>query len=170
MTTKLDWLNNLPPAEAEREFAHCCGATRWARTMAAERPFASADRMQVKATECFLLLEDTDWLEAFSHHPLIGDVESLRAKYAANRTWSTQEQARAMTAADETLEALARGNREYKERFGHIFIVFATGKSADEMLALLNARIHNDAATELRTAAAEQRKITRLRLEKLIAP
>jgi 2-oxo-4-hydroxy-4-carboxy-5-ureidoimidazoline decarboxylase len=136
--------------------------------MVAARPFA--DRVQLLAFADALArdLSRADWLEAFSHHPRIGDVAALREKFAATAAWASQEQRGAAAASDATLEALARGNRTYEERFGYIFIVCATGRSADEMLALLEARLHNDPADELGFAAAEQMKITRLRLEKLL--
>jgi 2-oxo-4-hydroxy-4-carboxy-5-ureidoimidazoline decarboxylase len=115
-------------------------------------------------------LEPKDYLEAFSHHPQIGaDIAELKRKFATTASWSASEQAGAGGAELETLEALRDENRTYFERFGFIFIVCATGKTAAEMLELLRARLPNDPATELRIAAGEQAKITKLRLEKLSA-
>jgi 2-oxo-4-hydroxy-4-carboxy-5-ureidoimidazoline decarboxylase len=113
-------------------------------------------------------MERADILEAFSHHPEIGgDLDALRARFPTTAAWSTSEQSAVTDADRETLEALRDGNAAYRERFGHLFIVCATGKSAQEMLALLRARLANDPEAELRVAAAEQARITRLRLEKL---
>jgi len=113
-------------------------------------------------------MEKADMLEAFSHHPEIGsDLAALRQRFASTAAWSSAEQAGVAGADDATLEALRDGNVRYRERFGYVFLVCATGKSAAEMLALLQARLPHDADTELRVAAGEQAKITRLRLEKL---
>ena len=116
------------------------------------------------------MLGEPEWREAFAHHPRIGDMASLRARFASTAGWAADEQRGAAQATEETLAALARGNRVYEERFGCIFIVCATGKSAAEMLALLEARLGNDPEHEMRMAADEQMKITRLRLEKLLEP
>ena len=126
-----------------------------------------ADRTLVRAGEEWNSLDRGDWLEAFAAHPRIGDVESLRKKFTATADLCGAEQAGVKDAEKATIQALAEGNRQYEERFGHIFIVCATGKTAPEMLALLRSRLENDPDAELRIAAAEQAKITRLRLEKL---
>jgi OHCU decarboxylase len=124
--------------------------------------FAAAD-------EVWQNLSESDWLEAFDAHPRIGGRErAARAQHAQAEGWSEQEQASARDAGQATLDELAAANRAYEEKFGHIFIVCATGKTAGEMLALLHTRLPNDAGAELRIAAAEQSKITRLRLEKLL--
>jgi 2-oxo-4-hydroxy-4-carboxy-5-ureidoimidazoline decarboxylase len=113
-------------------------------------------------------MKDADILEALQHHPRIGaDLGELRKKYASTATWAAGEQSGAAAADEATLVALRDGNVEYEKRFGHIFVVCATGKTAGEMLALLQARMHNDPQRELGVAAAEQAKITRIRLEKL---
>ena len=108
------------------------------------------------------------WREAFTHHPRIGDVAVLRERFASTAVWARGEQAGVAAADERTLAALAEGNRAYEARFGYVFIVCATGLKADQMLAMLNARLSNDAETEMRIAAEEQMKITRLRLEKLL--
>ena len=164
----LHHLNTLPVEEAEAVFLRCCGATQWARQMTARRPFADPAALFAAADEIGAGLSRDDWLEAFAHHPRIGDLESLRTRFANTRAWAAGEQAGAASASEEVLHALAEGNRAYEERFGYIFIVCATGKSAGEMLGLLHARLPNDPAAELHVAAEEQRKITHLRLEKLI--
>jgi len=163
----LDALNRLPAGEARAAFERCCGASRWVDAMIAARPFADAAEIAAAGERAFAPLVRADWLEAFSHHPKIGDVSALREKFASTAAWAGAEQRGAATATEATLAALAEGNRAYEERFGYIFIVCATGKSAEEMLALLRARLGNEPAAELAIAAVEQRKITRLRLEKL---
>jgi OHCU decarboxylase len=122
------------------------------------RPFRDLPALLDVADRVWRLLSETDRQEAFRAHPRIGERVSGQAG---------EEQSGARNASAETLEALARANREYEEKFGRIFLVFATGKSAEEILALSRACLHNDAGTEMRVAAEEQRKITRLRLEKL---
>ena len=110
-----------------------------------------------------------DWLEAFKAHPKIGDIDSLAKKYANTKNWSGKEQAGIETASMETLKALAEGNEKYEEKFGYIFIVCATGKTAKEMLTILNSRINNDPEKEILIAMHEQHKITEIRLHKLMA-
>ena len=164
----LDALNQLPASAAKEAFLTCCGAERWADAMASARPFPDAATMYATADRIWRGLSPQDWREAFEHHPRIGDLDSLKAKYAHTRHWAAGEQAGAATASDTVLEALAEGNRKYEAAFGHLFIVCATGKSAEEMLDLLQSRLPNDPQVELGIAAEEQRKITRIRLEKLI--
>lgn len=161
-------LNDLPLERARAELERCCGARVWVDRMCAARPFASVEQMVEGAEHAARTLGPDDWREAFGHHPRIGDVEALRRRFATTAAWAANEQSGAMDAGEDTIAALASGNREYEAKFGYIFIVCATGKSAGEMLALLEARLHNDPATEIAIAAEEQMKITRLRLEKLI--
>jgi 2-oxo-4-hydroxy-4-carboxy-5-ureidoimidazoline decarboxylase len=161
-------LDAMPAAEARGAFLRCCGSSRWVDRMIAGRPYRDAAALLAAAEACWQALGREDWLEAFDHHPRIGDREALRARFATTRDWAASEQSAAMAASEAILDALAEANREYEARFGYIFIVCATGKPADEMLALLQARLGNDTESELRIAAAEQAKITRLRLEKLL--
>jgi OHCU decarboxylase len=168
MQENLARLNALDAAEAERELLKCCGSEAWARRMAARRPFGAAQELLTAADEIWRSLDAGDWLEAFAAHPKIGGKRAAREQDAQAAAWSEQEQSGARDAEQTTLDELAAANRDYEARFGHIFIVCATGKTASEMLALLRARLPNDAATELGNAAEEQRKITRLRLEKLL--
>lgn len=128
--------------------------------MLAARPFVSRDDLMDRSDRIWRSLQRTDWLEAFAAHPRIGS--------RAARGWAAGEQAGARGADESVLTRLAARNREYEARFGHIFIVCASGKSADEMLALLEARLDNEPDAELSIAAEEQRKITRLRLDKLL--
>lgn len=163
----LEWINSLSTADAVEAFRRCCGSTAWCESLAGSRPLADTEAVTRLADEGFDQLTDGAWLEAFAAHPRIGDFDSLKMKYAGNKEWSGGEQAGAAEADDATLHRLAEGNAAYEERFGYRFIVCATGKSAAEMLALLEARLGNDGETELRIAADEQRKITHLRLAKL---
>jgi len=153
-------LNRLPDARAEGELMRCCASHRWAHLMAAERPFANVAVMAAVAQRLWWSLAAADWLEAFAAHPRIGE--------RATTTWSAQEQARAMETGDASRTRLVAGNRAYEERFGYTFIVCATDKLASEILAILEQRLHNEPADELQIAADEQRKITELRLRKLI--
>jgi OHCU decarboxylase len=163
----LQRLNELPDHEAEAAFLTCCGSTRWAREMARLRPFGSQADVHTAGAEVWFALDRADWDEAFRAHPRIGERKAAPAQGAQAAAWSAQEQAGAARAGDEVAAALAEGNRAYEERFGRIYIVCASGKTAEEMLAILRARLANDPDTELRIAAAEQWMITESRLEKL---
>lgn len=159
---KLTELNGLPGAQAEEELLKCCGAQRWARAMVAQRPFKSRDDLQRIAELEWWKLKYPDWLEAFSQHPRIGE----RAKAQG---FAKQEQSGASGASDTTLLSLESLNKLYEDKFGFVFLIFATGKSADEMLGTLQRRLQNGRDVELKNAVSEQAKITRLRLEKLIS-
>ena len=160
-------LDRASADEAHELLATCCGSSRWADRMLVRRPFGSRVGLLTAAREEWEALDPRDWQEAFGAHPRIGDRAALAARFPATHELSTREQAGVGGASDDLLEALAAGNRRYEEKFGYIFIVCASGKSADEMLAILTARLNNDRATELRAAAAEQLKITELRLQRL---
>ncbi len=133
------------------------------------RPFADDAAALAAAESCAASLDEIDWLTAFAAHPMIGDVDSLRARYAATKLLAAREQLGVEAASEATLAELARLNREYRERFGFIFIVCAAGKTAEEMLHLLRSRIGNSREAELSNAVTEQLQITRLRLQKLAA-
>ena len=160
-------LDNAAAGEARRLLAACCGSTRWVEGMMKRRPFGSQAALTATARLVWYDLSHEDWLEAFSHHPKIGDRAALGAKFAATRHLSGREQAGVDAAPDEVLDALAEGNQQYERRFGYIFIVCATGRTAGEMLALLRARLPNAPEAEIRIAAGEQAKITELRLQSL---
>jgi 2-oxo-4-hydroxy-4-carboxy-5-ureidoimidazoline decarboxylase len=166
----LSRLNDHPAPEARGELLRCCGSSRWAEAMIARRPFPSVAALLEAADAVWWGLEPADWREAFAHHPKIGDKEALRARFASTREWASGEQAGVGAASEEVLTALAEGNSAYESRFGYIFIVCATGKTAPEMLALLRERLPHDPQDELRIAAGEQAKITGLRLERLLEP
>jgi 2-oxo-4-hydroxy-4-carboxy-5-ureidoimidazoline decarboxylase len=168
-------LNALSVGDARAALLACCGSTRWVQAMLSRRPFASRAALHGAAEEEWQKLGREDFLEAFAHHPPIGaTVDELRAKFAtklaSTSAWASQEQGRVAQADQGVLEALRAGNLAYRDRFGFLFIVCATGKSAEEMLALLQARLTNPPEIELLQAAAEQARITRLRLDKLSLP
>jgi OHCU decarboxylase len=168
MQHDLAWLNSLPAEEAAQELLQCCGSKRWARNVAAARPFHTFEELSKRANEIWQSLDRDDWLEAFRSHPKIGEKKTAETVSAQTRQWSGHEQAGVNTASTETTNALAALNRAYEEKFGYIFIICATGKTSDEMLAALRERLDHDAVEELPIAAAEQSKITRLRLKKLL--
>jgi OHCU decarboxylase len=167
--TALERLNRLPAADAAERLRDGCAAWRWASSVAAARPFASRDELLAAAERAFDGLNSDDWLEAFASHPRIGEAAAASHQSGRGKGWSAAEQQGSSGASADVRAALAEGNRRYAERFGFTYIVCATGKSAEEMLALLEARLGNELAQELRVAAEEQRKITRLRLDKMLA-
>jgi 2-oxo-4-hydroxy-4-carboxy-5-ureidoimidazoline decarboxylase len=164
----LDELNALDAPAAARELRRCCGSRRWVDRMTAARPFDSAEAMAATADAVWWSLDRADWLEAFAAHPRIGEIGSGGLSGSHESGWAAREQAGVASAPASVHERLAAANREHDARFGYIFIVCATGKSADEMLAMLEQRLTNDPEAELRIAAEEQRKITQLRLSKLL--
>jgi 2-oxo-4-hydroxy-4-carboxy-5-ureidoimidazoline decarboxylase len=163
-------LNTLQADQARAALARCCGAARWVAGMLARRPWASTAALYADAEATWATLGRQDFLEAFAHHPRIGargDEAGNQARDPGGAAWSRQEQARVADADADTRQTLADANQRYLARFGHIFIVCAAGKSAAEMLSLLQERLANDPARELTIAAGEQARITRLRLGKL---
>lgn len=169
MNPALERINQAGKAEAESMFRDCCGSARWASLMAAARPFASEDELMDNAAAIWNALETSDRLEAFLSHPMIGETKPSPAQQARSAEWSAGEQA-GMKAADDLLRHdLSDANRSYYEKFGFIYIVCASGKSASEMLELCQARLGNDRETEIMIAANEQQKITEIRLRKLLS-
>lgn len=164
----LDQFNKLEEKEAKEALTQCCGASRWVSQMSEQRPFPSKEKLFKTSTDIWNQLEAKDWKEAFSHHPKIGDIKSLAEKFSNTKKWAEQEQIGAKTASEAILNELALANQTYQNQFGFIFIVCATGKTAEEMLKLLKLRLKNNPEVELKVAAAEQDRITQLRLEKLI--
>jgi len=163
-------LDRASTEEARQLLTTCCGSSAWVLRMLRRRPFTSTDRLFTLARAEWFDLTHTDWLEAFAHHPKIGDRDALARRFAGTAHLSEHEQRGVDGAPADVLDQLAAGNRAYQDRFGYIFIVCATGRSAPEMLDLLRARLPNDAATEIRIAAEEQAKITELRLLQIQAP
>ena len=163
----LEVLNGLDGSALRVVLSGCCGSQAWVRGMVGVFPVRNVPGLLEVAGQVWHACAPKDWLEAFDHHPRIGDMETLRKKYAG--TGASAEQAGALDASMKVLEALAEGNRVYEEKFGYIFIVCATGKSAEEMLDLLRGRLGNDPERELAIAMCEQEKITELRLKKLLS-
>jgi OHCU decarboxylase len=161
-------LNALPPSRAAELFRSCCGSSRWVTGMVERRPFASREAVLRAADDIWRSLGSADWREAFAHHPRIGEQRSAVPQGRQGQTWSAGEQSGMDAAESDVRGLLAEVNREYEARFGYIYIVCATGKSADEMLAIARRRLGNDPDTELAVAADEQRRIMHLRLEKLL--
>ncbi len=161
-------LDTMTPARAAQLLADCCGSSRWVAAMIGRRPFGSSEGVYAAADEIWRSLGPDDWREAFAHHPRIGEQRSAAQQSERGAAWAAGEQSGVERAAGDTRQALAEVNREYEQRFGYICIVCATGKTADELLAAARERLHNDPGAELQVAAEEQRRITRLRLEKLL--
>jgi OHCU decarboxylase len=163
-STLLAW-NNADEAAAFEAMIACCGARRWASAMIALRPIGSVTELSEAADRVWSTMNEADWMEAFASHARIGGRRAAHA-IAKSSEWSKQEQSSATSAAEEVLAQLAEGNARYEERFGFIFIVCATGKSAEEMLAIVKRRLSGDRVSELREAAEQQRQITQIRLGK----
>lgn len=161
-------INELPAIEAEAAFLDCCGSRRWARRMAEARPFRMVEEVFENAESIWFSLSAADRLEAFAAHPRIGSTGPTAKQKKQAVEWSSGEQALVKTAGGHVRKQIGEVNRLYEDKFGFIFIVCATGKTADEMLAIARARLGNSAETELRIAADEQRKITEIRLTKLL--
>ena len=159
---RLGWFNGLPDDQAVEELLAVCHSRRWAARVAAGRPYPDLATLQRTADEVWAALEPGDWLEAFAAHPRIGE------RGGASAAWSSKEQAGVGAAGQDVRAAIASGNAEYERRFDHVFLISAEGRGAEEILANLRARLGNDPDTELRVAAGEHRRITRLRLERLL--
>jgi allantoicase len=153
-------INAMPLPSAEKALLACCGSAKWAKALAAKRPFPDEESLVSVGDEVWTSLSREDYLEAFAAHPAIGAKTS--------KGWSSEEQKGTRGASEETMRALAEENARYREKFGFVFLVCATGKTADEMLELLRKRFANDPQTEVGVAAEEQRKITHLRVRKLL--
>jgi 5-hydroxyisourate hydrolase/2-oxo-4-hydroxy-4-carboxy-5-ureidoimidazoline decarboxylase len=162
-------LNKLDTSEARRLLETCCGSSNWLTNLLSGFPFASEEDLILCAEQAWYdQCTESDWLEAFTHHPKIGDVKSLAEKFGSTQHLAGNEQASVNTASQQVIEALANANAAYEQKFGFIFIVCATGKSAGEMLRLLSDRVSNSREEELQIAMGEQHKITQLRFKKLM--
>ncbi|MCF6263232.1 MAG: 2-oxo-4-hydroxy-4-carboxy-5-ureidoimidazoline decarboxylase [Xanthomonadales bacterium] len=150
------------------ELLKCCGSHNWLAGMLAGQPYLTEKSLYTLSDTTWSELSKADYLEAFAQHPQIGNLATLKEKFANTADWASDEQQGANQASAEILQALHHGNQAYLQKFGYIFIVCASGKSAAKMLALLEQRLSNDPQTELAIAAAEQNKITKLRLKKLL--
>ncbi|WP_416307975.1 2-oxo-4-hydroxy-4-carboxy-5-ureidoimidazoline decarboxylase [Neptunicella sp. SCSIO 80796] len=165
-TMTIEQLNTLPGSDATDWFMQSCAAQNWCEQMVNGRPYADISRLMERAEQYWLNAAKQDYLEAFSAHPMIGDLSSLQAKYTNTQTMAGAEQSGTAGADPKVLAELAELNQRYYQQNGFIFIVCATGLSAEAMLEKLQRRIHNSTETEMRIAAAEQLKITQLRLAK----
>lgn len=163
----VDDLDSMSAGQAAEVLKSCCGSSRWVNEMVRRRPFGSVADVLASADEAWDSTRDEDWHEAFSHHPRIGDRQPAATQSSRAADWSAGEQSSVQSATDTVRSELSRINREYENRFGHIYIVCASGKSPEEMLAIARKRLANDPEKEIRVAAEEQRKITQLRLRKL---
>jgi 2-oxo-4-hydroxy-4-carboxy-5-ureidoimidazoline decarboxylase len=166
--TALASLNDLPKNDLKDALHKCCGSTAWVEKMVPVFPVADVETLLREARKKWFDCEEKDWLEAFSHHPKIGDAKSLAARFPETAHWAQSEQGVVTEASTQLLEALAEGNQDYEKKFGFIFIVCASGKSAEEMLRILRARLPNSREDEIKIAMVEQHKITELRLKKII--
>lgn len=165
----LHTFNQLSKEEANAELFKCCGSSQWVEQLMTHFPFENEQTLfDCARTIWYETVDEKDYLEAFTHHPKIGDIESLTKKFATTKEWAGNEQAGVNTAQQQTITDLARLNEDYFQKFGYIFIVCATGKSADEMLHLLSNRVEHSKSEELAIAMGEQFKITLIRLKKLI--
>jgi 2-oxo-4-hydroxy-4-carboxy-5-ureidoimidazoline decarboxylase len=158
--------NTIPAATAAAEILPCCGSRNWANSLVAVRPFNNLPDLLSASDRVWRELSEDDWLEAFRSHPRIGESRSHAPASAQSQKWSAQEQSRSADSPEAVKQALATGNQEYERKFGRIFIICATGKSAAEILQNLERRLQNDQAAELREAAEQQREIIHIRLEK----
>lgn len=165
----LQHFNTSKPQHQKEELFKCCGCFKWVEQLSKIFPLSSVEELKINSDKIWFALDKKDWLEAFAHHPKIGDVKSLEKKFASTAQWASGEQASVNAATQNVLNELKELNDEYEKKFGYIFIVCATGKSAEEMLSLLKQRLKNKPDEEIKIAAAEQNKITHLRIEKLFA-
>jgi len=167
MSALAEW-NQLPETDAIAPVLACCGSQAFAREVVRNRPYADQDSLLTKADAIWWGLQKSDWLEAFACHPRIGESATHGSHQFS--AWSTEEQSGARTAAEPVLDSIATKNREYEARHGFIYIVCASGRSADDLLAILDRRLHNTTEAELREAAEQQRQITHLRIRKWLTP
>ncbi len=170
MNAKLAAWNTASEQTAIEALLACCSSTRWARGVVSARPYHRFEDLVETAERIWFVLDEADWLEAFAAHPRIGDRKPAHTASHQSATWSNQEQSSTQIAAEQTLARLAELNAQYEEQFGFTYIVCATGKSAEEMLAILERRLNSTRSEELKEAAEQQRQITHIRLAKWINP
>lgn len=168
---KIDTLsqwNELPVEEATAVLLSCCASRKWAEAVTARRPYPTAKALETISTEIWWSLQEEDWMEAFAAHPRIGESKAQPASEQST-AWSKQEQSAAQYADETVRKALAEGNLLYEKRFGFIYLICATGKTALELLRILQRRLSRDRETEIREAAEQQRQITAIRMRKWLA-
>jgi allantoicase len=164
----IERFNQLSVAHVRKALFDCCGSKKWVELMIAQRPFSSAADLLESSHKTWAALGPREWHAAFRHHPAIGGTRAAAKQSETAQRWSPGEQSAAQKAPPETLALLAAANRAYRAKFGRVFLICASGKSSEEILKNLQERLSNDSEVELRNAAEEQRKITRLRLEKFL--
>ena len=164
----LPLLNSAPKHTAAGYLRKCCSSEEWITRMLRQRPFCNSDAVHAAADSAWIDLGEQDYLEAFSGHPKIGDIQSLQKKDSDSAKLARSEQSGVDSAPPEILQKLSEANHAYEEKFGFIFIVCATGKNASEMLAILQDRLESERAAELKTACEQQREIFHLRLDKFL--
>ena len=160
-------LNNLSLKQLRHELGKCCGSLKWVQQMTKSLPFENFEQVKQQAEESWATCSEVDWLEAFSYHPRIGEKE-IEEKFNSTAGLAGSEQFGVKGASKQVISELTKLNDEYFNTFGFIFIIFATGKSAEEMLNILKKRIENNREKEINIAATEQLKITLLRLKKML--
>ncbi|WP_298900495.1 2-oxo-4-hydroxy-4-carboxy-5-ureidoimidazoline decarboxylase [uncultured Psychroserpens sp.] len=165
----LNQLNSLSDQEAFSKLEQCCVSKTWVNKMLQSRPFSSENELiETAASIWYNHCSIDDFKEAFTGHPKIGNIDSLKEKFAHTSAWAGNEQSKVSEASLDVIEALAKANEDYENKYGYIFIVSASGKSAEEMLAIINARLDHKPDDEIYVAMNEQHKITAIRLAKLI--
>ena len=165
----IEEFNQLKKRKAREELFKCCGSTTWANRMIDLLPFRSVNDLKSKSDRIWWECNEEDWKEAFSQHPKIGERKIEEKKFTATKSWAEDEQSGVKLAEEKVITKLAEANLKYEKKFGYIFIVCATGKTADEMLDIVNERSNNNPMEEIKIAASEQNKITHLRIDKLIS-
>ena len=165
---KLEKINSLDTDKAKAELFKCCGCTNWVNQIMEYFPFDSVEKLKTDSDSIWFTCTEEDWKEAFSHHPKIGEKKIDDTKFSETKNWAEDEQSGVKQATSEVLTELIEANQEYESKYGFIFIVCATGKSAQQMLDLIKARMNNSISNELSIAAIEQNKITHLRIDKLL--
>ena len=166
---KLEDFNKQNREKAGQDLFKCCGSKTWVNKIMENYPFNSIEDLKISSDRSWFSCKKEDWLEAFSHHPKIGDQSGADKKHSSTAEWAKQEQSTIKDAGQIILSELVKANQSYENKFGFIFIVCATGKTANEMLKLLNERLNNEPEKEIQIAINEQNKITHLRLEKLLS-
>ncbi len=166
---KLEEFNLQSPLKARNDLLKCCGSITWVDKLIIHFPFSSVESLKSISDKCWYSCTKNDYLEAFSHHPKIGDQSMSDKKHTSTAEWANQEQSCVKNAERNVLLNMAKANIAYEIKFGYIFIICATGKTANEMLNLLSVRLNNEPEKELIIAINEQNKITHLRIDKLFA-
>ncbi len=161
--------NNQNLQKVREDLFKCCGCTSWLDKLMEHFPFQSIEDLKISSDKAWHTCTKQDWLEAFSHHPKIGEKPGEKKNLSSTKEWAAQEQSGVKTAAQTVLDDLLLQNKKYEEKFGYIYIVSATGKTAEEMLVIIKERMNNDPEKELHIAAGEQNKITHLRIDKIFA-